>query len=52
MISLLAPGKIYINYLSILLFSIVAVALPQILDIFEESYPMNPRSEYDTHKKS
>ena len=49
---LLAPGKIYIYLLSILLLLILESLLPQFLDIFDESYPMLPPSNPDTLEKS
>lgn len=49
---LLAPGKIYIYLPGLLLLLVLASLLPQILDIFDESYPLLPPSSQTTLKKS
>jgi len=40
--TLLAPGKVYIYFLSILFLFVLMTIIPQILDIFDESYPLPP----------
>ena len=49
---LLAPGKIYIYLFSMLLLLVLAPLLPQLLDIFDESYPLIPPSNPNTLEKS
>ena len=42
--TLLAPGKVYIYFLSIHFLFVLMTIIPQILDIFDETYPLPPRA--------